>query len=192
MTSTDLQTLEPVFLFRGTRTYLHSSTVFDYLRGFDSQPEQIDFTVHKMTGQQCVVLPEPPPARGEPLIATYRSAGLTRFLYETDRAMQGSYPCNEREICQQARFGESAGSFAMPPIPSASYIEAAVGVYKHLLQLVYPQETRKLLFARMTLTYVPADGLCRVEHRRKIGADFLESRLFHNGRLLGKLIFGLL
>jgi len=181
----------PEFLFRGNRDYLHSSTIFDYLQADDPKPASIDFAMHKMTDRQCALSAEAPPERSDTLVATYRSAGLTCYLYETDRPIQGTYPCNEEEICQHTTFKDSTASFDVPPIERATFIESVVGGYKKLLQTLYTDMTRKLVFARMTLERVPGNGRCRVQHRRKIGDEYFQAQLFHDDTPLGKLIFGL-
>jgi hypothetical protein len=182
----------PMFLFRGSRTYLHSSTIFDYLLTRDPKPVDIDFAVHKMTDRQCTVSTEPQAAGDDMLVATYRSARLTYYLHETEQQIQGSYLCIENEICEHTTFEGATASLVMPPIEGATFIESVVGVYKKLLQVLHPDLTGKLVFARMTVTHVPNDGHCQVQQRRKIGANYFESRLFHEDTPLGKLIFGLL
>ncbi len=182
----------PVFLFRGNRSYLHSSTIYDYLLARDPQPFDIDFSVHKMTDRQCTLSVEPNAAGDDTLVATYRSAGLTCYLHETKRLIEGAYPCNENEICERTTFEGSTAHLEMPPIEGATFIESVVGAYKKLLPVLHPDLMGKLLFARMTVAHVPQNGRCQVQQRRKIGANYFESRLFHDETPLGKLIFGLL
>jgi len=182
----------PEFLFRGSRTYLHSSTIYDYLLARDPQPVDVDFAVHKMTDRQCTVSADPQAAGDDTLVATYRSAGLTCYLHETEQRIQGTYLCNENEICEHTTIEGSTARLAMPPIERATFIESVVGAYKKLLQVLHPDLTGKLVFARMTVAHVPHDGHCQIQHRRKIGAKYFESRLFHEDTPLGKLIFGLL
>lgn len=190
MTNVDEQITD--FLFRGDRTYLQGGTAFDYLLLRDPNPVDIDFALHKMTDRQCSLSADVQSDRGDSLVATYRSGGWTRHLYETSQSMQGKYHCNESEIVARTAFEGPVASFAMPPIEGATYIEGVVGVYKRLLQDLYPDLTRKLLFARITVKRVPSDGPCRVEHKRKIGGEYYQSELFHEDHTIGKLVFGLL
>lgn len=185
----------PVFQFRGERDYLHSSTMFDHLLTLDDAPSEIDFAVHRMTGNQCRII-NAKEVDGRPLdekqpVATYRSGGIEKVLVERETPLESSYPCNESEICAAATRIDNSMQFEMPPIPDASYIEAVVGVYKHLLQSGVEAIPGKLVFARMTLTHVPSSGTCRVEHRRAIKGGYYQATLYHDDQVIGKLVFGL-
>jgi hypothetical protein len=166
--------------------------MFDYLTASDPSPTGIDFAVHKMTGCQCSISEREEGSQREQLVATYRSDGMERFFYELpDNPLRESYPCNEQEICGASQREENAMVFTMPPIEGASYIESSVGVYKHLVQELTPDLNGKLVFATMSLSLIPSDGECRVEHRRSIKGGFYQATLSHNGGAIGKLVFGL-
>jgi len=182
----------PEFKFRGSRDYLHSSTMFDYLVPQDPAPAGIDFAVHKMTECQCEVVDVEDESRRDHLIATYRSDGMERFFYELpDKPLSDRYACNELDICAAAKREDQAMVFTVPPIEGASFIESAVGVYKHLVQAITPGLNGKLVYATMSLRRIPANGECQVAHRRAIKGGFYQATLSHNGEALGKLVFGL-
>jgi hypothetical protein len=178
------------FRFRGSRDYLHSSTIFDHLLSSDPAPQKIDFTFHKLTNRQCEIEPESDPNRATALAATYLSAGAQHYLYEAAAPIELRYPCNEGAIARQLVVRGETAQFDMPPVEGASYIESIVGAYKTLLIEGPERCTRKLLFARVLLEYVPTDGVCSVAHRRKIGEDFFEGSLTHRGVTMGRLFFG--
>lgn len=186
----------PEFKFRGDRDYLHSSTMFDHLIPLDGSPTNVDFAVHRMTGNQCTVVAANE-VDGRPLetrqpVATYRSDGMQKVLLErADSPLSERYPCNERDICSAAEMNGESSRFSMPPVSGASYIEAVVGVYKHLLQSSGEEIPGKLVFARMTVKRVPTEGECRVEHRRAIKGGYFQATLFHGDEEIGKLVFGL-
>jgi hypothetical protein len=182
---------EPEFRFRGERTYLHSSTIFDYLLAQDPNPVGVDFAFHKMTGRQCRVHDGPGEGLQDFLVATYRSDGLERYLYEGGDGIRSKYPCNESSIAERTHLEGPSAAFPMPPVEGASFIESVVGAYKKLLLALYADLPGKLLFVRVTLDHVPGEGSCGVVHHRKIGQDYFQSRLLHEQQQLGSLIFAL-
>jgi hypothetical protein len=178
------------FAFRGERDYLHSTTVFDFLLQHDSAPEDIEFIFHGMTSRQCECLAAQDSESPNTQVATYRSAGLTCFLYESDAPITSRYACNEKSILEHIAIDQSTARFRLPPVEGATYIEAVVAAYKDLLLRSVPEFSGKPMFGRINLQYVPTEGNCQVRHRRVMGGKFFQADLAHQEQPIGKLYYG--
>ena len=187
--------IEPIpfrtaFAFRGERDYLHSTTVFDFLLQHDSAPETIEFVFHEMTSRQCECLPAQDSESPNAHVATYRSAGLTCFLYESDAPITLRYTCNEKSILERVAIAQSTTTFDFPPVEGATYIESVVAAYKDLLLRSVAEFSGKPIFGRMNLRYVPTEGNCQVRHRRVMGGKFFQADLAHQEQSIGQLYYG--
>jgi hypothetical protein len=177
------------FQFRGRRSYLHSTTVFDFITSRSNKPHHdIDFQFNKLTDKQCS-FKKVSTADCE-VVATFQSNETTICIVETDTPMEGSYPCNEDSICELANFTSDRSEFVYPLSNSASYLEAVIATYKTLLSRTETGKRGKLLFGRVKLKFIPTDGKCVVEHRRMIGDKFFEANLIQNDTKIGSLYFG--
>jgi hypothetical protein len=177
------------FSFRGQRNYVYGPTAFTWLVARDPDPHRIDFSFHKMTGNQCRVSTRPEEDGAAKHVATYKSDGGVKYLYETETPVTSRVDCNEQDILKQVTIGDREGSFRLP-IESAMYPECAVAAYKTLLQRLYPDFKKKLAFARLLMDEVPTEGMCFVRHRRATAGDFFEARLYRDDTPIGTLIFG--
>lgn len=187
--------IEPIppriaFAFRGDRDYLHSTTVFDFLLQYDSAPEAIEFIFHGMTTRQCECLAAKDSESPNALVATYQSAGLTCFLYESDTPITLQYACNEKSILERVAIDRSTATFRLPPVEGATYIESVVAAYKDLLLRSVPEFSGAPMFGRINLRYVPTEGNCQVRHRRAMGRKFFQADLAHQEQPIGKLYYG--
>lgn len=179
---------QPIFAFRGKRTYLSATTVFDWLLQQLDSPTNIDFQFHQFTKNQCKVVSKT--SLEDQIVATYRSNEEKLYLVDTEVAIDSNYPCNEQLIVGKAKISIESGHFEMPPIENASYIESIVVIYKEMLSKTEDGGRGKLIFGRVKLNRVPETGQCEVRHRRKIGDKFFEATLFCNDEKIGALYFG--
>ena len=177
------------FSFRGTRNYLHSTTLFNYLIKLDSESENIDFIMHKETNCQCRVVTEREEDNEATLVATYKSKGMTSYSYETLEKISARSPCNEPKILP---FITLSATRACCPllIPEATFIEIVVAAYKALVSSLPLYENQKLVFARLILDHLPKNQGFVVEHRRSLGNNFFEANILLENQSIGKLIFG--
>jgi hypothetical protein len=179
------------FSFRGHRNYVYGPTAFNWLVAKDPDPHRIDFSFHKMTGNQCRLSSRLDEESAANHVATYKSDGGVRYLYETEVPVASRVDCNERDILTQVTLAGREGSFRLP-IEGAMYSECAVATYKAMLQGLYPDFKKKLAFARLIIDEVPTEGAFLVRHKRAIAGDFFEAKLYRDDTPMGTLIFGAL
>lgn len=176
------------FQFRGTRNYLHSTTLMGELLPTDVSPQNLSLRMHRLTDRVCVFSRHKLPDSIH--VASYRSDGCVWEVYETDESIRSSYPCNENDIIANTEFLDGTARFMHPPIPDADYMEAIVAAYKQILSLLGIDRGRKPVFAVVELRHIPKNGECRVVHRREIGDRFVESTLFAGEESIGRLYYG--
>jgi len=177
------------FSFQGHRNYVYGPIGFRWLLARDPDPHKIDFSFHKMTANQCRLSTSLEKENASKHVATYKSRGGVKYLYETEMPVESRVDCNEQFILSHVTLGDREGSFRLP-IEGAMYPECAVATYKALLQRFYPDFKKKLAFARLILDEVPAEGTFLVHHRRATAGDFFEAKLYRGDASLGTLIFG--
>lgn len=172
--------------FKGGRTYLHSTTLFDdliQLKGLQVGP--IDFKFDKRTHQQVRYQPEPP-AKGVP-VATWRDSGGVTYVVERDEAITDSVPYDEDGLANRFTFTEQ--SVALPSdLGGNSLIEAVVAGFKALLQRTVAGKASKLAFVRLRLSSLPALPL-EIRFTRRIG-EFYQGDIHANGKPVGQIFFG--
>lgn len=178
------------FCLRGDRDYVSGATIFDAVRKHDPLPQALDVQFRKMTARQCVIETTDPPDRQGALVASYTSKGLRVYLYETAIPVAERRPCNEKEIISKVTFQDQDASCLMPAIPSCTPIEAFVAMYKYSLKAILPTYQKKYIWARLVADYLPESGVCMVRHQRRLGRDFFEGHLLHDGQPVGSIYFG--
>lgn len=178
------------FSFRGDRKYVHGTTMLEAFRKHDPNPATFDVQFKKTTDRQCLLKTEIDPDRKAGLVATYVSKGLSAFLYETDVPVRDSYLCNEREITPRVLVDGQEARCHIPAVPASTPSQCVVAMYKHLLQMIFSDYPKKYFWARLTADCLPMSGACAVRHHRRIGSDFFEGRLLHEGQTLGAIFFG--
>jgi hypothetical protein len=177
------------FAFRGTRDYLHSTTLFNYLVKLDSEPKNIDFFMNKETNLQCRVVSNREEDNDAALVAIYRSQGMTSYIYETFDKISLRNTCNEQEILSCI---EISGKRAACPVPraGATFIEVVVAAYKALVTSLPVYDGQKLVFARLIIDRLPNNSGFLIDHRRSLGTRFFEASILLEDQKIGKLIFG--
>lgn len=178
------------FALRGDRDYVHGTLMLDSFRALDPDPTAFDVQFRKVTGRHCLLETVDDPSRRDALVARYESKGLRAYLYETDDAVNDRYPCNERDIVAHVQVDENGAHYDLGTLPSATPIQCIVAMYKHLLSATFPDYPKKYLFARLSAEYLPSAGRCTVRQQRRLGDDFFEGRVLHNGRPIGSIYFG--
>jgi hypothetical protein len=177
------------FSFQGNRNYLYGATAFRWLLAKDSDPHRIDYSFHKMTGNQCRLSTRLEEQNAAKHVATYKSNGGVKYLYEMETPITSRTACNEQDILTHVTIADREGSFRLP-IEGAMYMEGAVATYKAMLQRLYPEFKKKLTFARLVIDEVPTQGTFFVRHRRATAGDFFEAKLYRDDTPIGTLIFG--
>ncbi len=178
----------PIFKFRGSRHYLHSTTVFDWFLSNASEARNIDFQFNKLTGNQCRIAEDT--SDNDTVVASYRDANTNAFLIETNTPIKERYECNEMHILKQSQIESREANFDFPVTNSATFLECNVANYKAMLSRTEDGQRGQLVFARIKLDFVPRFGNCKVKHRRKIGESFYEATLLCNNLKIGAMYFG--
>ncbi len=178
------------FSFRGTRDYLHSTTLFNYLVKLDPKPENVDFAMNKETSYQCRVVTEREEDNEAILVATYKSKGMKSYIYESLEKIAARSSCNEREILSAIALADTR-AYCLLPISGATFVEVVVAAYKALVSSLSFYQGQKLVFARMMVDRLPESNDLTIEHKRNLGNRFFEANILLENQSSGKLIFGL-
>lgn len=172
--------------FKGGRTYLHSTTLFDdliKLKG--SSVGAIDFKFDKRTHQQVRYQLEPP-ADGV-AVATWRDREGVTYVVERGEAITEAVPYDEDGLADRFAFSEQ--SVALPvDVGGNSLIEAVVAGFKALLQRTVAGKGSKLAFVRLRLSVLPALPL-DIRFSRRIG-EFYQGDIHAEGKHVGQIFFG--
>lgn len=173
-------------VFKGSRDYLHSTTVFDCLLGeVGPDPKKIDFRFNLRTGRVCVLTTVKPPEE-KPPVAIYTDARQTLYVVETGEAIQERVPYDEDGL--GARFRLEGRTIHVPAgIGGHSFIECVVAAYKRLLISLVGKH--RYAFVRMTLDQVPR-GAFRVEYARQLSGGFYQGTIAENDKAVGRIFFG--
>lgn len=173
--------------FKGGRTYLHSTTLFDDLIQLKG-PEvgAIDFKFDKRTDHQVRYQTEPP-VSGVALVATWRDREGTTYIVEREEAITDSTSYDEDGLADRFEF---TGKSVMLPadVGGNSMIEAVVAGFKALLQRTVAGKTSKLAFVRLRLSSMPGLPL-EILFSRRIG-EFYQGDIHVSGKPVGQIFFG--
>ena len=176
------------FKFRGRRTYLHSTTVLNWiLMESGATGLDMDFRFNVRTGRQVTFLDRAPPP-GSQMIGRYTDRSVKLYLVESAQNIVGSEPYAEEEIGRQCVTG---GNAVVVPCRLSGFtaVESVVTGYKVLLERLFPDRKGKFAFARLQWTHQP-DGMIDVLFRRRISGQLYEGMLQQRGEPLGVVIFG--
>ena len=179
--------LRPHLPFRGDRNYLQSATLFDDLLAWGAgDPRNIDLTFHRKTDRQ-VGYESSPPADEASLVATWRDAGKSIFVVETDQPITQRVAYDEQSLVDRFSFGPD-GVMVPAQIGEFTPMEAIVAAFKALLHRTVVPHKPKLVFVRVRLQSVPQLPL-EVRFNRRIG-EFYQGDIRADGRAVGQIFFG--
>lgn len=173
--------------FKGSRTYLHSTTVFDDLLRLQGEPAgALDFRFDRRTDRQVRYQSDPPPAGGQ--VASWHDAagGATIYVVEGDEPITRAVPYDEDGLASRLTFADR--HVELPAhIDDYSLIEAIVAGYKALLLRTVAPGAR-LAFVRLRLSRMPALPL-EIHFSRRIG-EFFQGDIRADGQPVGQIFFG--
>lgn len=176
--------LDRNFSFRGTRDYLHSTSLFnDLLQLRGPHATRIDMKFHRRTGRQVSYVDE---LAGKEPIAEWSDSGGRLFVIERDERILERVPYDEDGLAGQF---EVNGRVTRIPATIAPFtrIEALVAGFKRLLQSVH-EDKRKYAFVRIRLDRCPSTAT-EICYSRDIGA-FFQGDISAEGNAVGQIFFG--
>lgn len=179
--------LDRELAFKGGRTYLHSTTLFDdivALRGPDIG--EIDFRFNHKTARQ-VRYRSAPPANGEVGVGIWRDSLGQFHIVERDAPITRREPYDEDGLA--AAFAFDGQRVELPAdVGGRSPVEAIVAGFKALLLRSVTADTARLAFVRLRLSRVPQLPL-EIRYSRRIG-EFFQGELRQGGQPVGQIFFG--
>jgi hypothetical protein len=178
--------VDHTFTFRGSRGYLHGTSVFAdllQLRGTDATA--IDLKFHRRTAHQVAYTDDPDLAGHA--VAEWHDAQGKLFIVERDESIAERVPYDESRL---ANMLDMDGRMVRIPAstPGFTRFEALVASFKRLLETVHAGAQRKYVFVRVCLTHVP-EGAMEIYYARDIGA-FFQGDISVDGVRLGQIFFG--
>lgn len=179
--------LDRDFAFRGSRDYLHSTTVMnDLLRLRGGAPGGFDFRFDRRTDRQ-VRFQDEAPAEGEVLVGTWRDAAGTVHIVERDARIERAEPYDEDGLAGRLEFdGNAVGLPA--ELPGYTPTEAIVAAFKALLRRGVAGAGAKVAFVRLACNAPPRLPL-RIVFSRRLG-DFFQGDIDASGKPVGRIHFG--
>ena len=179
--------LDRDFAFRGSRNYLHSTTVMnDLLRLRDGAPGGFDFRFDRRTDRQ-VRFQDEAPAAGETLVGSWRDAAGIVHVVERDERIACSEPYDEDGLAERLVFAGNAVELPAE-LPGYTPVEAIVAAFKALLRRGPAGAEAKVAFVRLACNASPALPL-RIVYSRRLG-DFFQGDIEAAGKPLGRIHFG--
>lgn len=178
--------VDRTFTFRGSRGYLHSTSVFAdllQLRGADATA--IDLKFHRRTAYQVAYTDDPDLAGHT--VAEWHDAHGKLFIVERDESITERVPYDESRL---ANMLDVDGRVVRIPAstPGFTRFEALVAGFKRLLETTHAGAQHKYAFVRVRLTQVP-EGAMEICYARDIGA-FFQGDISADGARLGQVFFG--
>lgn len=178
---------DPRWAFKGSRDYLHSTTVFDRLIAeVGGDPLKLDFRFNRRTDRQCVITAARPTDETR-IVAAYSDADHRLYVISTDAPITERVPYDEDGLAKNFEIAGSVVRLA-GVAPGFSFIECTVAAYKRLL-LSMQEHPRRFAFVRISLTHLPR-GAYAVGFDRKLSGDFYQGTLSENGAPIGRIFFG--
>lgn len=179
--------LDPDFAFRGSRDYLHSTSVMNaLLRLRDGAPGGFDFRFDRRTGHQ-VRFQDEAPAAGEIPVGTWRDGAGVVHIVERNARIERAEPYDEDGLA--ARLAFDGGAVDLPAeLPGYTAVEAIVAGFKALLRRGPAGPVAKLAFVRLACNATPALP-ARIVYTRRLG-DFFQGEIESGGSRVGRIHFG--
>jgi hypothetical protein len=157
-----MRTVELEFRFKGDRTYVHGTDMYNAMLGelLTSYPaitiSPLRFTVHRPATLQCHLLVGEPgetlakPASAVTELTTHVAEGrISAWLFEVDAPVTERYPYDEDRVETVCICHDS--SIAIHQDSGYTPIETAVAMTKLLHRRLYPPDMGKWLFTRLEL-----------------------------------------
>jgi hypothetical protein len=179
--------LEPDFAFRGSRDYLHSTTLMnELLRQRNGAPAGFDFRFDRRTDRQ-VRFQDQAPAQGQALVGIWRDAAGSVHVVERDERISRAEPYDEDGLANRLQFGENAVDLPAE-LPGYTPVEAIVAAFKALLRRGPAGPGAKVAFVRLACNATLALPL-RIVFSRRLG-DFFQGDIESAGKSIGRIHFG--
>lgn len=178
--------LDRTFAFRGSRDYLHSTTVFADLvdlRGGDVTG--IDMKFHRRTARQVSYTDDPRAADGA--VAEWRDDRGRLYIVERGAGIEDRAPYDEAAL--ERMLGIDGRVVRIPAeTPGFTRFEGMVAGFKLLLNAVDAGAPRKYVFVRVRLAHSP-QGTMQIHYARDIGS-FFQGDVSEAGNPVGQIFFG--
>lgn len=182
-----------MFAFRGDRTYIHATTLFDHIinsvinNNYD--PYDIDFSLNRMTDKQCLIIPCNESGRLNAFAGQYRDNQSCFVITETSTPITERIPYNESEIASACSIRDK-----MIIVPGSvtrfSFIEKVIAAYKHLLIDLFNTSYGRYMFARIQLSHIPSGGFS-ILHERIISDRYFQGAILTKDTRAGTIHFGI-
>ena len=180
------------FCFKGKRTYLHSTDVFNkFLELFGESLENINFTFYKITDKNILLKDKEDTNLKLVFLFEFTQNGRRRryYGYELENPINCRYPYDEDSIVEKAILENKCALLANKT--EYSFIEHLVALTKFLHLKLFPKGG-KWYFARLQLKEVPKDFIpLRVCLDQHLGKKLTASNIYVGNEAIGKIYFSL-
>jgi hypothetical protein len=186
--------------FKGNRTYLHGTDMFnqtlDWLSSVRDDVRDIDFAFHRLATRQLEAVAGPAPAGVTPVAVcayTCEDGREWAHVVETDEEVNGRYPYPEDEIVAQMAIDLVSRRGVLRGDSGFSDIEVWVAMTKALHLAAFPDLPGKWLFVRCRCPEYTrhSTGERMVAITGVLSAKLTRSETYVDGRRTGEIFFSM-
>jgi len=180
------------FCFKGGRTYLHSTDVFNkLLEIFGHDIENINFSFYRITDKNILLKDSLDEKLNLVFMFEFTKSGEKKRFYgfEAEKPINCRYEYDEDSITEKAFIRDNCA--ILEERSSYSFIEHLVALTKFLHLKLLPKKG-KWYFARLQLEGVPSDFIpLKVCLNQTLGSKLTASNVFVGEKPVGKIYFSL-
>ncbi len=173
---------------RGSRDYLHSTTIFEAIVRHLQEPTEITLVIRRLIVEPLLltVVRDRLDVVGE-FACIDRGEPIHFFLCpDRDAPSPRRAASNEADIVDAAtlRGGSISGAIGAP----GTFIETVVDLHKRLIEATLQPGVR-LLFSRLVTRHVPKSGVITITNLQRLGARMFVAPIACDGEALGRVAF---
>ena len=179
--------------FRGARTYLHSTTLFDLLRKATGASRNLELRISRIIAEPVKAVAPDKAGAGPAAVGrfAYDADGQRRTLAlvpDADAEAPGRVVCNEKDIMASTIVADGVARFAFRAGAPGSLIEAVVALNKKLIETLH-KPSGKLYFTQAALNRLPEEGALSLRVTSHLGTRLFVSAIAVDGEELGTITF---
>ena len=181
--------------FKGDRTYLHGTDMFDALLELLPGVSNISLRIHNISRRplDAVVLENGDAGRAGAIAifsGDFDGEKKTVGLFERSGTPDNRYAYDEADVTARAEIDATARYAAMARNANYSFIEQLVALQKALLQSCYTESSVRWYFTRLNIARAYSDfGSMTLRVTKALGTSLVCSSVSVDGAALGEIYF---
>lgn len=188
------------FCFKGTRTYVHGTDIFNKLSSqitHEKIIKNIDLSFHGIIRTNMFLTSHKPDDKE--LIkfifkyVNFEDIKTTLFGIENNREIECRYEYPEESICQLGELNLENEEIVLKANSSYSFVENSVALNKFLLENLFQGAQGKWYFSRLQLTKIPQENTypLRLVLKANFNLKLTKTEIFISNESIGFIYFSL-